>query len=1588
MKLKPILFALLLGSGSLEALADLAIPQTPLFLASTEPRVMLVLSRDHLLSVKAYTDYSDLNDDRQLDTTYNDEVEYYGYFDSTKCYEYRDSDQRFQPIGRAAGTNRHECSGAWSGNFLNWATMTRLDVVRKVLYGGFRSQDDTGTAMGTTVLERAFLPPDAHAFAKVYKPPGGATEAAKFTPYGKHAITLCSVTDMGAGVRAGDVSTVSGNKTSPAPLVKVAKEAWPQWATTEVLQCQWDEQTDEASSTRPSSVYRLTGGSDLVARVAVCAPGLLEENCKAYYDRADPPLETVKPTGLLQRYGDIDVSKRVRFGLITGSYNKNTSGGVLRKNIGLLANNNRGADSTNSDICGDKEDRDEIDVCTGQFINQGKEDTGIIDSLNRIHIAGYTTPKPGEITAWQVCSDGYDSDGACDPGNLLNGTNGTCVDWGNPLSELYHEALRYFAGQDAATPAYAVDDRAAPAAIAGLDQDTWDGNSDPLPAGEWCALSNIIVLSTGLASLDSDPIVTDIAGLDPTALTDEVGMDEGIPRRFFLIGSNGMRSDNRCSAKMMLNLSNASGICPEVPNLKGGYLIAGLASANRELDLRPEYKTNRAARWSAINEDWVERQPVGNFMVSLGGDLPGFEIPVGGGTVTLVPACEADGKTCSMTNLRVDNNSTASGNTFGSLLVSWENHRAGGDYDMDVIARIAYCVGTACRTPEFGNTAVAANEIKVVVYAVHAASDTEVSLGYTISGTTWDGTTYPIRLPKTTACNPSDCTEHDNKNFFSLLTTPYSWRCDDDWGTCPDDMLLPDGGVPRFPWGVRNATGCPDGDYCGCPKATVYTQSAEPTGRLLKNPLWYAAKYGAPASSWDLNGDEEPDNFYDVRNPARLEASLSEVFDRASGVDAASASVATNSTNLQITSRIFQARFSSADWSGQLLSYRIDTDGKLALEEGWDAGDKINAQNWDSGRTIITSDGTDGIAFRYSELTDAQQADLDKGTVGVRDECGAERVQYLRGSDESCATTPFRKRLTSKLGDIVSSSPWYVGPPGAGFSDLDHAGYKAFVDAKASRTPVVYVGANDGMLHGFDASLDFSSKSEGVPTSTSGNEVIGFVPTAVYPNLSRLTGQNYNADHHYFVDGSPMVADADLDPSAANDWRTVLVGGLAGGGKGYYALDVSDPAGFDESGAANTVLWEFTEADDADVGHAFNLPPVHSVTKQAKQIVRVCTSGGTPCTGGAWAVILGNGYNSAEGKAALYVVFIEKGRDGVWSPGDFVKLVADAPLAPATSANNGLSTPIPFDSNGDGYADTVYAGDLQGNLWKFLIGPNPSAADVDVNPSTWRVAFSSVGCGTDSSGCTPLFRAMDGSGSPQPIVEPPEVMVHPIRGQMVLFGTGKYLEATDNASTQQQTLYGLWDEHDGSPPLGSREGSRDAELLKQTVIEKSESAGNYRVPTDHVINWRQSTGESADCESPCTPTHLGWYLDLPTSKERGTGIPRVVRKLIFFNTFIPQAGACDAGATGWLMALDWLNGGLPDFRVFDTNRSGTIDNDDILVGGYQAGGALGGTTLITSLTPGSLGVGVSSVTSGDLAATLINFGSSLPARLQWREIVQ
>jgi type IV pilus assembly protein PilY1 len=1506
------------------ASAALSLEQTPLFIASTEPRVMLVTSRDHQLSIKAYTDYSDLDGDGVLDTTYKDSFAYYGYFDSSKCYSYGSG--LYQPSGTVT-TGTHQCGGStWSGNFLNWASMTRMDILRKTFFGGYRSTDTTTD----TVLERHFLPYDVHAFVKVYTPGSGMPTIQSLTGIGgQTSISLCNVSNSSSSTLTGLMTTL------PDPLIRVAAGSWPQWDSSEVTQCA----VNSGQSTQPTAVL-----TDYIARVKVCVSGSLETNCKTY-THPTTAVQTVKPTGLLQKYGDADAERRVRFGLMTGSYTANKSGGVLRKNTSLIANNNGAAINTSTNCSTSTSSstvngnaNDEINICTGQFINQAATQAGIINTLSRLRIAGYQY-------------SGHVHQYSCNSPGILSFSDGQCIDWGNPLSEIYLESLRYFANAGATT-AFNVSDASK---LASIPQVTW---TDPLPSTEWCAVSSIVLLSTGLNSFDTDQLASFTpsggSSVNAATLTQTVGdsSHEGINGGTYLIGDNGSTANNQCTAKVISNLATAKGICPEVPSTQGGYGVAGLAYAPKTIDLRPGYLSNRTARWGSgatpINPDWALRQPINTYAVQLAESLPSFSPAVGTGAVTLLPACQANSsgsasawtatstgwRNCSMTNLVVAPNvamasvgtdataksNTCSGNgtTSQCFTVAWEDSTWGNDYDMDGIQRLGYCVGSACSTfkmlcPTTGSAvatlgpwaSVASNNIVIATCTVQANAGHTLTFGYTLSGTTNDSAFYPILRPG-----------NANFNVGSVLAASIT-----------------------------------------APNAVTFAQGAS-TALQLKNPLWYAAKYGGftestptagtPSpnltSEWDAvnnvtgaaGADGIPDNYFDARNPANLITAMSQIFDAASLPDAAASSVATNTANLQVDNYIFQAKFQPRSWSGQLVSYRLQTASNVVtLTQVWDAAPKLDIR-LASDRVILTKGATDGVSFEWANLTSSvppatppsQQTLLNTNALGVYDGLGSARLDYLRGDGANEGTGPgqfrARNRATddgSILGDIVNSGPLFVGAPNAGYSDIDHPGYAAFRQEYLSRKPVVYVGSNDGMLHGFDAQLD----SSGNPVATGGDEVIAYVPSQVYGTLSRLTSQSYSRDHRYLVDGTPMSADAYLPVlggTDANKWRTVLIGGLNSGGKGYYALDITNPdlasgsaPTFSAANAASLLLWEFTDADDVDMGYAYNLPPQYSANSQAKQIVKL--------QNGNWAAIVGNGYNSTNGKAVLFVLNIEKGIDGSWATsGDYSKIVADV------GPNNGLSTPVPYDSDGDGKADVAYAGDLLGNMWRFNL----------VSMTSSRI-----------------FNA----GTTKPITTPPEVLSHPLGGTMVLFGTGKYLELADNSNTDQQTVYGV----------------RDLDLTVSSTVLASELQEQTVSGSNRTVS-----------PSATIPTTLkGWYMNLPASKERSTGIPKLVSGLFFFNTLIPSASACESGGTGWLMAVDALTGAQPGGAVFDSNNDGSFDTG---VGGIQIGAALGGTTFIRGAPGSSVGVGVASLTSGQLGTPSINFGPLSGGRVNWREILR
>ena len=330
------------------------------------------------------------------------------------------------------------------------------------------------------------------------------------------------------------------------------------------------------------------------------------------------------------------------------------------------------------------------------------------------------------------------------------------------------------------------------------------------------------------------------------------------------------------------------------------------------------------------------------------------------------------------------------------------------------------------------------------------------------------------------------------------------------------------------------------------------------------------------------------------------------------------------------------------------------------------------------------------------------------------------------------------------LGDIVNSNPSYVYGEDYGYAggsvvldsststnDAIKAAYQTYVKTtKIARTPAVYVGANDGMMHAFQADDQ---------ATDSGKELFAYIPRGVYANLNTLTDPNYG--HKFYVNGPPAVSDAYIGGA----WKTYLVSGLGAGGKSVYALNISNPSTF----SATNVAWEYNATGtDSDLGYVFSRPQI------------------APLKNGKWGAIFANGYNSGSDRAYLYIVDLETG--------SLLKKIAAG-----TDTSNGLATPYLYDSDGDKVVDYVYAGDLKGNLWKFDL--------TDSNASNWDIAKDG------SNNKVALFTARNASSQIQPITSQPKVAPHPTNGVMVYFGTGKYLEVTDPNNAQVQSFYGIWD---------------------------------------------------------------------------------------------------------------------------------------------------------------------------------------------------
>ncbi len=619
--------------------------------------------------------------------------------------------------------------------------------------------------------------------------------------------------------------------------------------------------------------------------------------------------------------------------------------------------------------------------------------------------------------------------------------------------------------------------------------------------------------------------------------------------------------------------------------------------------------------------------------------------------------------------------------------------------------------------------------------------------------------------------------------------------------------------------------------------------------------------------------------FLTAQSPDDLVNSLNYMLNSIQARWGSSGGIAFNSGSLRSNSVVFEGRYHSSDWHGELSYFPVNVDGGVGtpiVEAGAILADDKKTDI--TKRTILSYDPDSGkpIPFQWAALGTSPTWKAALGSEAV--------ANWLRGSHDcevnstaTCATSKSLRSRTNgtfsfRLGDIVNSGPAYVSSP-ASLYEFD--GYPTFAAKNKNRTPVVYIGANDGMVHGFDASI----AADGKPTGTTGNEVLAFIPSALSKKLKSLTEPTYI--HQYFVDGAPSVGDAFF----GGTWHTVLTGGLRGGGQGVYALDVTDPTQFAEANASDLMLWEFTDKDDADLGYTYSQPNIAKLGN------------------GRFAAVFGNGYNStiADGKAGsgnavLFIVDLETK--------SVVKL--DTGVGPSKdpegkSRANGLSDITLVDVDADRVADYVYAGDLFGNMWRFDV----TASDT----TSWSVSF----------GGNPLFTAQSPDKAMQSITARPTITLHPTQsGYMVYFGTGKYLEPSDNTTTGQatQTFYAIWDKSAKEKPVTLVSFSR-ANLLAQQIVNVDLATGT-RVTSDSGIDWA---------------TQQGWYMDLiykgVNGGERVITEPLIRNGIVVFTTMSPDVVVCGSGGSGWVMVLDVTSGSRLATTPFDINDDGQFTSSDL-----------------------------------------------------------
>ncbi len=1565
------------------------------------PVVMLTMPKDHQLFFKAYGDIEDLDPDKGdgPEITFKPSFSYTGYFDNRLCYQYQSD--RFEPIetaktisgeGSALFCNTGSKTGLWSGNFLNWASMTRMDIIRLAFYGGKRAEVQPKGLNGV-LLERSHIPGDAHSFAKYY----GGARLPNLTPYPVYettlggcnstdakikaacelatkGITLCNTTSNLAKETGGLEDTKLSQNTTNPPLIRVARGNFSLWSSSERVQCKfWDgpdfkdmlwTYTFEEKKVNPANSALLDNSSannamnelmnkifgenspkgfyffhdspteevksayatkyepnyifpappeilsqkiaDLKAFVVACNSTLHDSsstsfNCKNYGDSTKPVL---KPAGILQEKEFAD--RRVHWGLMSGSFELNKKGGVLRKNAAEIS--------------------DEVSAA-GDFT--APTSGGIIPFLDNLRIVnwGYNSStfdiNNASDNLRKSSYIGWGGTGTCGSPNVNDGRlatfdNGQCVSWGNPLSEILSEAYRYLAGKQ--TASFSAKDEtyfSNSAASNSMKSQSWSNNPLAVEPSNTtslkkCSKLQVIALNASSVSYDGNDFGSDIFNTI-TQDTDTVGLKEGLNGSKTFVGDesgNAAANISVCTEKTIQNLSTVRGTCPDAPALEGSYLMAGLAyRANLKKDINPNY--GKGIRTSGVSLE------LGRPII----ELPSAKNPI----VTLLPACQnlrvTDKRlgSCALVDFKIlTNQKNLDGTVSGSILVIWEDSQQGSDFDQDVTQLIEYT---------YSGTSV-----QIKTRHLSKSTTDNLKLGYIVTGVEGGGHVTPITI------NPDSDDANTKDKTYNIAQTPT---------------------------------------------------------KMLQPPLFYAAKWGGFDGA-EPGPNDIPDNYLVVRDPAKLTEDVKKLLRGAQPAVFGYSSVGSISslddgTGLSVITQ-FRPSAKSDDshtinWAGSLRGYFRGTNGYL-IEDSNKSGNLDASDLSFALRTQITGEAPETFAYRFTGnpptnfdsasnvvgkklsindlnnvepffSAEAQLAKIENYTVQgayplkdsalatleeekkqdrakyryiftaidgnsdqmisgseavsvpfdtatgfpstgtnaknsnwlhYKDGSSVDLINYVRGktvsnyrnrridfitgfsndADDIAAPTPSDNAEPWLLGDIVNSSPLVVGAPTAGYdTDYGDQTYAEFREEYKPRRNVLYVGANDGMLHAFNlGTFNPDTKvyeSKGAPM---GAELWGYVPFNLLPHLKWLKEMDYN--HNFYMDGRVKLYDANIFTPGGDHpggWGSILVATMRTGGTPYEVprLQADGTPLKDTNGVPITdqlrsavVVMDVTNPEVAPKLIAEIPLPDNTYTTSNPDIFkfRELNEDGTVAKN-KWYLVIGSGVTDRTEFTSTKIprLFVFDLIDRKWvGDGKGVEIGSNEGWVGGLNAR---------DWDRDYNDDYLYFGTVEGS---------PSAP----GGRLYRAKLSSDGTINDLA---PMIENTN-----QAFAATPFTVIDTRKNYWVFAGTGRYFSDTDNQHRNNQNSYYAIKEQ---KTAGSLDTLVNTTINTSTLINLTGVNVRENDELEAKLTYESTTADSRKTLVSLIDQNNGWYFNFGSENARNYTSTILSGNALVFNTYEP-----------------------------------------------------------------------------------------------------